>query len=52
MKEVVKSKLVFLEQKQEQDIEKIKTGITNTLNNFFNDNIGKVPTVIVTVVRV
>ncbi|WP_065107508.1 ribonuclease J [Streptobacillus moniliformis] len=52
MKEVVRSKLVFLEQKQEQDIEKIKTGITNTLNNFFNDNIGKVPTVIVTVVRV
>ncbi|CAM3203908.1 MULTISPECIES: ribonuclease J [Streptobacillus] len=52
MKEVVKSKLAFLEQKQEQDIEKIKTAITNTLNSFFNDNIGKVPTVIVTVVRV
>ncbi len=52
MKEVIKAKLLNLESNKELDVERIKSSIINTLNSFFNDNVGKVPTVIVTVMRV
>lgn len=52
MKEVVKKRLVRLEAANELDIEKIRSSVINTLNTFFNDTLGKVPTVIVSVLRV
>lgn len=52
MKELIKTKLATLEANGETDVEKIKFSIINTLNNFFNDNVGKVPTVIVAIMKV
>lgn len=52
MREVIKARLDKLEKAKEKDVEKIKNSLINTLNSFFNDNVGKVPTVIVSVLKV
>ena len=52
VKEVVKNKLNNIEQNSIQDIEKIKSSIVSTLNIFFNDTVGKVPTIIVSILKI
>lgn len=52
MKEIIKLKLANLESNKETDVEKIRNSIISSLNQFFNNNIGKVPTVIIAVMKI
>lgn len=52
VKEVIKNKLNNIEINSIQDIDKIKNSIVSTLNIFFNDTVGKVPTIIVSILKI
>lgn len=52
LKIIIKDKLNNLSENLEFDSEKIKTGVISVMNSYLNDKVGKVPTSIVTVLKI